>query len=101
MQGNKLLPGGKNVLPCGPDLHAPDRLGRDRAANPLKYLRKSARFEIGAPFLGLFFDVGRMVMVASKRRDNGGAALVGRGVWKFQGRYLVQMVVQEPRGIDQ
>src|SRR4029079_15347507 len=36
MQGNKLLPGGKNVLPSGPDLHAPDGLGRDRIPNPLK-----------------------------------------------------------------
>jgi hypothetical protein len=48
MQGNELLPSGKNVLAGGADLHAPDRLGRDRATNPLKNLGKSARFEIGA-----------------------------------------------------
>lgn len=38
MQGNKLVPGGKNVLPRGAGLRAPHRRGRDRPFNQLNLL---------------------------------------------------------------
>lgn len=53
MQGDQLVPGGKNVLAGGADLHAPYRLGRDRPLNPLKNLGKSPRGEVGAHFPGV------------------------------------------------
>src|SRR5258708_37742697 len=42
-----------------------------------------------------------MVMVAGEGRDYSGAELVGLGVGEFQGGDLLQMVVQQPRMIDQ
>ena len=67
----------------------------------MKNLGKSARFEIGAHFLGLFLDVGRMVMVAGEGRDNAGAELVGLRMGQFQRGHLLQMVVQQPGVVDQ
>jgi len=48
MQGDELVPGGKNVLRGSTRSRPPHRRGRDREINPLKNLRKSARCEIGA-----------------------------------------------------
>ena len=53
MQGDQLVPGGKNVLARRARLGAPHRRSRDHQLNPLKGLRKSARFEVGPHFLGL------------------------------------------------
>ena len=75
MQGDQLVPGGKNVLAGGADLHAPHRLGRDRTFNPLKNLGKSASREVGAHFFGLLFRLRALVVVMSEGGDDGGAQL--------------------------
>jgi len=84
-----------------PEAWRPIPPGRDRQLNPLKYLRKSARFEIGAHFLGLLGGLRRLVMVGCEGRDDGRAELVGFGMGHFQRRHLFQMVVQQPGVIDQ
>ena len=86
---------------AAPGLRAPHRRGRDRPLNPLKNLRKSASFEIGAHFLGLFGRLRAMVMVVGEGGDDAGAQLVRLGMGQFQRRHLFQMVVQQPGVIDQ
>ena len=45
MQGDELAPGGKNILARRAWFDTPHRPGRDCELNPLKNLRKSARFD--------------------------------------------------------
>ena len=96
MQGDELAPGGKNILARRAWFDTPHRPGRDCELNPLKNLRKSARFEVSPHFVGLFGGLGAVVMVVGKGRDNPGAQFVGLGVAQFQRRHLFQMLVQQP-----
>src|SRR5215216_2623108 len=96
MQGNKLVPGGQNILPRRSTLGPPYRRSRDRPLNPLKNLGKSARLEVGAHLLGLLGGVRRVVMIAGESRDDGSAELVGLGISQFQRGHLLQVLVQEP-----
>ena len=50
MQGDQLVPGGKNVFPRGMGLRPPHRRG-DFRFNHLKLLDKSARLDVGPHFL--------------------------------------------------
>ena len=73
MQGDELVPGGKNVLARRAGPSAPHRRGRDPLVNPLNNLRKSARFELGANLRALFGDVASMVVVVTEGGDDSGA----------------------------
>src|SRR5258707_14816322 len=42
-----------------------------------------------------------MVMVVGESRDDAGAQLMRLGIGHFERRHLLQMVVQEPRMVDQ
>ena len=79
LQGNQLMPGGKNVVPCGALEGGPHRLGRDDVLNPLKNLRKSALFEVTAHLFGQLAGVRRMVMVVGEGGDDAGPELMGLG----------------------
>src|SRR6185437_17174827 len=96
MQDNELMPGGKNILSRRTTPCAPHRLRGDRPINPLKYLRKPGLLEIDPHFLGLFGGVRGMVMVVGEGRDDAGAELVSLAMDEFQGRHLLQMVMQQP-----
>src|ERR1700738_1081542 len=101
MQGYQLVPGGKNVLPRRAWLHAPHRRGRNATLTPLKYWRKSARVKVGAHFLALLGGLRAVMMVVGEGGDDAGAQFVGLGMGQFQRRHLFEMVVQQPRMIDQ
>jgi hypothetical protein len=101
MQGNQLMPGGENVVPCGTLAGAPHRRGRDAAINLLNNLRKSALLEVAAHLFGLLAGVRRVVMVVGKGGDDAGPELMGLGMGEFQGRDLFEMVVQQPGVVDQ
>src|SRR5581483_1419945 len=93
MQGNQLVPGGKNVVPRRALAGAPHRRRGDGALNPLKNLQKSALFEVAAHLLGLLLRVRRVVMVVDEGADNGGPQLVGLGMGKLQGGHLLKVVM--------
>src|SRR6267378_1585153 len=101
MQGYQLVPGGKNVLARGARLRAPYRRGRDRTLNPLKNLGKSPRGEVGPDFFALPGGLRTVVMVVGEGTDDAGAQFVRLGMGQFQRRHLLEMVVQQPRMIDQ
>src|SRR6476646_3449592 len=101
MQGDELVPGGKNILARRAGLRAPHRVRRDRPVNPLKNLRKSARFEIGAHPGALFSWLLDMVVIMTEDGDDSGAQFVRLGVSQFQRRDLLEMVMQQPGVIDQ
>src|SRR5258705_6229168 len=101
MQGYQLMPGGKNVLARGAGLRAPHRRGRDGPLNPLKNLRKSARGKIGPDFFALLGGLWTVMMVVAEGGDDAGAQFVRLGMGQFQRRRLFEMVVQQPRMIDQ
>src|SRR3954469_23830350 len=101
MQGDQLMPGGENVVPCGALTGAPHRRGRDTALNPLKSLRKSALLEVAAHLLGQLAGVRRMVMVVGKSGDDAGPELMDLGMGELQGRDFLEMIVQQPGVVDQ
>ena len=86
MQGDELVPSGKNVVTRCAGPRAPHRLGRDCTLNPLKKLGKSTSLEIVPHFLGLFGRIGTVVMVVGEGGDDAGAQLVGLGMGEFEGR---------------
>src|SRR3954463_10220400 len=101
MQGDQLMPGGENVIPCGALAGAPHRRGRDAALNPLKSLRKSALLEVAAHLLGELPGVGRVVMVVGKGGDDAGPELMDLGMGELQGRDFLEVIVQQPGVVDQ
>src|SRR3954471_5002927 len=101
MQGDQLMPGGENVVPCGALAGAPHRRRRDAALNPLKSLRKSALLEVAAHLLGELPGVRRMVMVVGKGGDDAGPELMDLGMSELQGRDLLEVIVQQPGVVDQ
>ena len=101
MQGDELVPGGKNVLARRAGRGPPYRLGRDRPLNPLKNLRKSARRKVGTQLFRQLSRFRMMVMVVGKGGDDAGAQFVRLRVREFQRRHLLEMVVQEPGMMDQ
>ena len=101
MQGNELVPGGKNIFPRRPRFCAPHRPGRDRVLNPLKGLRKSGRFEVGPHFFRLLGGLRTVVMVVGECGDDPGAQFVRFGMGQFQRRHFFQMVVQKPGMINE
>src|SRR3954469_10599841 len=101
MQGDQLMPGGENVVPCGALAGAPHRRRRDAALNPLKSLRKSALLEVAAHLLGQLAGVRRMVMVVGKSGDDAGPELMDLGMGELQGRDFLEVIVQQPGVVDQ
>ena len=101
MQGNQLMPRGKNVLArrAWPGAHTAEVV-IDRL-NPLKYLRKSAFSRSARIFSACSVGVGGMVVVVGEGGDDAGAQLVGLGMGQFEGGHLLQMVVQQPGVVDQ
>src|SRR5437879_1187092 len=101
MQGNQLMPGGENVVPCGALAGAPHRRGRDAALNPLKNLQKPALLEVAAHLLGLLAGVRRVVMIVGEGGDDAGPELMDLGMGELQGRDFLEVIVQQPGVIDQ
>src|ERR1700733_3799278 len=101
MQGDELVPGGKNILLGGPDPRAPHRRGCDPALNPLKNLRKSGGRQIGPHLFGLLGSVRRMVMVVGEGRDDAGAELVGLAMGQLERCDLLEVIVQNPGMVDE
>src|SRR3954447_10169921 len=101
MQGDQLMPGGENVVPCGALAGAPHRRRRDAALNPLKSLRKSTLLEVAAHLLGELAGVRRMVMVVGEGGDDTGPELMDLGMGQLQGRDFLEMIVEEPGVVDQ
>src|SRR6266568_1417812 len=101
MQGNELVPGGKNVVPSRALAGAPHRGGRDSALNSLKKLCKSALLDIGPHLLGLLAGVWRVVMIVGESGDDARPELMGLGVGELQGRHLLEVLMQQPRVVDQ
>src|SRR3954453_9061810 len=101
MQGNQLMPGGENVVPCCALAGAPHRRGRDAALNPLQGLRKSALLEVAAHLLGELPGVRRMVMVVGEGGDDAGPELMDLGMSKLLGRDFLEVIVQQPGVVDQ
>src|SRR5437868_2096114 len=101
MQGDELLPGGQNIVRRSTGFRAPYRRGRDRPLKPLKKLRESFCVEIGADFLAFGLDVRAMMMVSRKRCDDRLAQPLRVRVGKIKRRNLLDMVVKQPRVIDQ
>src|SRR3954451_21893717 len=96
MQGDQLMPGGENVVPCGALAGAPHRRRRDAALNPLKSLRKSALLEVAAHLLGQLAGVRRMVMVVGKCGDDAGPELMVFGMDELQDVNSLEVIVQQP-----
>src|SRR5258708_1147773 len=101
MQAYQLVPGGTNVLARRAPLRAPPRPARDPTLTPLKILGKSARGEVGPDFFALSGGLRTVVMVVGEGTDDAGAQFVRLGMGQFQRRHLLEMVVQQPRMIDQ
>src|ERR1700722_10397414 len=101
MQGDELVPGGRNILPGGPAPRAPHRRGCDPALNPLKNLRKSGSRQIGPHLFGLLGSIRRMVMIVGEGRDDAGAEFVGLGMGKLERCDLLEVTVQNPGMVDE
>src|SRR3984957_18346109 len=101
MQGNELMPGGKNILLGCPDPRAPHRGGRDPTLNPLKNLRKSGFRQIGPHPFGLLGSVRRVVMIVGEGRDDAGAEFVGLGMGQLERCDLLEVAMQNPGMVDE
>src|SRR5262245_2308087 len=94
MQGNKLLPGGQDIIRRSLRPGPPNRGGGDRLVNSRGRLGKSPAVELG--------HHGRPVRRApvSENVDHLALELGGFGLAKLYRRELLQMLVQEPGVID-
>src|SRR6516225_6332102 len=94
MQGDKLLPSGKDVVGRSPRPRAPDRRGGEGLVNARRGFGKSPPAEFG--------DHGRTIgrTAMGENVDQLAFHLGGLGMAELDPRELLQMLVQEPGMID-
>ena len=94
MQGDKLLPGHKNIVRRGRRLGPPDRGGGDRLGDPLHGLGKMAPGEFRPQRFGIESrGMGRDI-------DQCALEPLGIGMAEFERGELLEMIVQQPRVVE-